>query len=80
LLHEFRIDQRFLGIVKDMRECVVSLIEVAAMNPDGLFSHRGLIGISGGLVVIGERDTVRHHAQNQARVDFAVCVIIIIMI
>ena len=78
LLHQFGVDQGFLGIMEDMGECIVPMIEIAAMDSDRLFSHRRLVGISGRLIVIGERNTIRHHSQNQTRMDFAVCIGILV--
>ena len=38
----------------------------------GLFPHGGLVGVAGGLVVVGEGDDGRTHAQDHGGVDLAV--------
>ena len=45
---------------------------VGCVDAHGLLAHSALIGVSGGLVVVRERDDGRTHAQNHRGMDLAV--------
>lgn len=53
---------------------------VATVNSHGLFTHRTLIGISGRLIMIGERNNRCANAEDHRRMDLTVRVIILLLL
>lgn len=46
--------------------------EVTGEDPHRLLTHRGLVGVTRRLVVVGKGNDRAHHAQNERRMDLAV--------
>lgn len=57
VLHGACGDERFLGVVQDVSECVHADVEISDVDPHGLFSHGGLICVPGRL----NKETVCYH-------------------
>lgn len=60
VLHGACGDERFLGVVQDVSECVHANVEVGDVDAHGLFSHGGLIRVPGRL----NKETVCNHRDN----------------
>mmetsp|Transcript_37572 Transcript_37572/g.94847 ORF Transcript_37572/g.94847 Transcript_37572/m.94847 type:complete len:646 (-) Transcript_37572:1836-3773(-) len=72
VLHGARGDQRLLRVVQQEALCVHAVLVVGAVHAHGLLAHGGLVGVTRRLVVVGEGDDGRAHAQDHGRVDLAV--------
>mmetsp|Transcript_33705 Transcript_33705/g.69614 ORF Transcript_33705/g.69614 Transcript_33705/m.69614 type:complete len:290 (+) Transcript_33705:1666-2535(+) len=68
------LDEGLLGVVEHVGQRVDAHLEVGGIDAHSLLAHGGLVGVAGGLVVVGEGDDTRAHAQHHRGVDLAVCV------
>ncbi len=70
-LHGPRRGQRLLGVIEDVGHRVHAARVVGEEETHGLLAHGRLVRVSGGLVVVGERDDARADAEQHAGVDLA---------
>lgn len=72
LLHSLRTHKRSLRVVENMTSRVESLVEGTDVHTHSLLTHRTLVGVTRGLVVVREGNDTCTHTQDHRRMDLTV--------